>query len=102
MGTRFIASTECGAEQRYKELVVSSTHDDIIYTDKVSGIHANFFASTVPKDHHPGLGPEAAQRWKDIWSAGQGVTLIDTVKPVGEIVEGIVREYHDAVASLCQ
>lgn len=99
MGTRFIASTECGAEARYKELVVASTHEDIIYTDKVSGIHANFIASTVPDDYDPGRGPEAAQRWTDIWSAGQGVTLIDEVKPIAEIVEDIVREYHDAVAA---
>jgi nitronate monooxygenase len=100
MGTRFIASTECGAQDAYKEMVTSSTHADIVYTDSVSGVHANFLKQTVPDATTPDRTPEAAKRWKDIWSAGQGVTLIDDVKPIGIIVEDVVREYHDAVARL--
>jgi nitronate monooxygenase len=100
MGTRFIASTECGAQDAYKEMVTSSTHADIVYTDSVSGVHANFLKQTVPDATTPDMTPEAAKRWKDIWSAGQGVTLIDDVKPIGTIVEDVVREYHDAVARL--
>jgi len=107
MGTRFIASTECGAEDAYKRKVVNGTPEDIVYTDSVSGVHANFLRGTVP-----GFEPadrekvqEAAQkgeakRWKDIWSAGQGVALAKEVKPIGEIVEDIVREYVDATAAL--
>ncbi len=100
MGTRFIASAECGAPKPYKDLVVSSTHDDIVYTDQVSGIHANFIKQTLPEESKGGRGPEAAKRWKDIWSAGQGVSLIDGVQPIERIVDDIVREYHDAVARL--
>lgn len=93
LGTRFIASTECGAPDRYKELVVEADHTDIVYTDKVSGTHANFLKQTLPDSDDAG-----GKRWKDIWSAGQGVSLIDGVKPIAGIVEEIVREYHDAVA----
>ena len=100
MGTRFIASTECGAADRYKELVVESTHDDVVYTDQVSGIHANFLRQTLPDGTKPARGHEEAKRWRDLWSAGQGVTLIDEVKPIGAIVEDIVREFHDAAARL--
>lgn len=100
MGTRFIASTECGAQEAYKDMVTGSTHADIVYTDSVSGVHANFLKQTVPDATKPDRTPEAAKRWKDIWSAGQGVTLIDEVKPIGTIVEDVVREYHDAVARL--
>lgn len=100
MGTRFIASTECGAQPEYKQMVVDSTHDDIVYTDAVSGTHANFLRQTVPPEHSPDLSPEGAKRWLDIWSAGQGVTTVHDIKPVGVIVEDIVREYHDAVARL--
>jgi nitronate monooxygenase len=100
MGTRFIASTECGAQDAYKAMVVASTHDDIVYTDKVSGIHASFFKQTVPDDHSPDMTPEGAKKWKDIWSAGQGVSLIDEIKPIGAIVEDVVREFHDARARL--
>lgn len=100
MGTRFIASTECGASQAYKDMVASASHEDIVYTDQVSGIHANFLAQTIPDATAPTRGPEAAKRWKDIWSAGQGVSLIDDVKPIEQIVDAIVREFHDAAARL--
>ncbi len=107
MGTRFIASTECGADQAYKEAVINGSPDDVVYTDSVSGVHANFLKHTVP-----GFGPvdrEATQtevqasqgkKWKDIWSAGQGIALAKEIKPIGAIVEDIVREYVDATRAL--
>jgi len=91
MGTRFIASTECGAPKRYKDLVREVTHEDIVYTDEVSGTHANFIQQTLPENHETGRD---TKRWRDIWSAGHGVTLIDEVKPMADIVEEIVAEYH--------
>jgi nitronate monooxygenase len=102
MGTRFIASTECGAQDRYKDMVVSCTHDDVIYTDQVSGIHANFLKQTIPDATAPTRGPDAAKRWKDIWSAGQGVSLITEIKPIQDIVDDVVREFHDAIAGFTQ
>lgn len=100
LGTRFIASTECGAVDRYKEMVVEATHQDIVYTDQVSGIHASFLKQTLPDASAPDRTPDGAKRWKDIWSAGQGVSLIDKVLPIADIVDEIVGEYHDAVARL--
>jgi nitronate monooxygenase len=100
MGTRFIASTECGASDAYKQAVVDSTHDDIVYTDAVSGIHANFIKQTLPDAQNPDRTPEGAKRWKDIWSAGQGVTQVRESKPIADIVDDIVREFHDARARL--
>jgi len=100
MGTRFIASTECGAQDGYKQAVVDSSHDDVVYTDQVSGIHANFLKQTLPDAQNPDRTPEGAKRWKDIWSAGQGVTQVTEVKPIAEIVEDVVREFHDARARL--
>ena len=98
IGTRFIASTECGAASDYKEAVVAAGPEDIVYTDAVSGIHANFIKHTVPEGFTPDRTPEGAKRWKDIWSAGQGVGLIHAVKPMGEIVEDLAREAHDTLA----
>ena len=100
MGTRFIASTEAGAQDAYKEMIVSATHEDVVYTDKVSGTHANFLKDTIPDASKPGIGGDTSKRWKDIWSAGQGVSTVSEIKPIASIVEDIVREYHDAVARL--
>jgi len=100
LGTRFIPSAECGAPPAYKQLVVDAGPEDIVYTDKVSGVHANFLRSTLPEDWTPDRTPEGAKRWKEIWSAGQGVAEIRAQQPLGAIVEQLVREYHDAVAAL--
>jgi nitronate monooxygenase len=100
IGTRFIASTECGAPDAYKAKVVSSGPEDIVYTDQVSGIHANFIKDTVPTDFSSDRSPDGAKRWKDIWSAGHGVGLIHEVKPIGAIVEDLAREAHDTLAKL--
>lgn len=102
LGTRFIASQECGAVDRYKAMVVDATHDDVVYTDAVSGIHANFLKETIPEATTADRSPAAAKRWKDIWSAGQGVSLINDVQPIAVIVDTIVREFHDATARLRQ
>ncbi|MBX3466136.1 MAG: nitronate monooxygenase [Planctomycetes bacterium] len=100
IGTRFIASVECGAVDAYKQKVVAATPDDIVYTDLVSGIHANFLKDTVPEGFQPDRSPEGAKRWRDIWSAGQGVGLIHEVKPIGAIVDDLAREAHDTLAGL--
>jgi nitronate monooxygenase len=100
LGTRFIASTECGAVEAYKQRVVSAGPEDIVYTDVVSGIHANFLADTVPSGFSPDRTPEGAKRWKDIWSAGQGVGLVHEVAPIAAIVESLAREAHDTLRGL--
>ncbi|AKT42540.1 NAD(P)H-dependent flavin oxidoreductase [Chondromyces crocatus] len=97
IGTRFIASTECGASDAYKEKVVAVGPEDILYTDQISGIHANFIKDTVPEGFTPDRTPEGSKRWKEIWSAGQGVGLIHEIKPISAIVEDLAREAHDVL-----
>lgn len=98
IGTRFIASTECAASDAYKQMVVDAGPEDVVYTDAVSGIHANFLKATVPENFAPDRSPDGAKRWKDIWSAGQGVAQIHAVKSMGAIVEDLAREAHDTLA----
>jgi nitronate monooxygenase len=38
MGTRFIATTECTAHADYKEAIVGAKADDIVLTEKISGV----------------------------------------------------------------
>lgn len=97
MGTRFIASDECGAADAYKDKVVACGPEDIVYTDKVSGVNANFIADTLPLEETSG---SEAKRWKDIWSAGHGVAEVKAVQPIEQIVDDLVREYHDALQAL--
>jgi nitronate monooxygenase len=101
VGTRFIASTECGAVEKYKQMIVDSGPEDVVYTDKVSGIHANFLKATIPgNDFAADRSPDGAKRWRDIWSAGQGVGLIHDVRSIGQIVDDLMREAHDVLGGL--
>jgi nitronate monooxygenase len=100
MGTRFIPSKECGAPADYKQMVVEAGPEDIVYTDKVSGVHANFLRKSMPEDWSPGEDLKGAKRWVDTWSAGQGVVEIHDQQTIEQIVDSLAREYHDAVAGL--
>lgn len=38
MGTRFIATPECSAHERYKAAIVDATEDDIVLTERLTGV----------------------------------------------------------------
>lgn len=107
MGTRFIATQECLAQDEYKAMVVSSGIDDIIYTDGVSGVNANFLKQSIVKaginveekkeEDFSKLSGDEAKAWKDIWSAGHGCAGIDEVLSVHELVEKLKLEYKAAL-----
>ena len=105
MGTVFIPTVESMAAEGMKQMIVESSAADIIYTDRVSGLPANFLKQTVPADM---VRPEGGfhvteeispKRWRDIWTAGHGVGSIDGIYPVGEIVSQIEREYLEALGT---
>ena len=47
MGTRFINTKESLADENYKNMIINSTADDIIYTAVVSGVKANFIKQSL-------------------------------------------------------
>ncbi len=96
VGTRFIATPESDAPQGFKEMITRCSPDDIIYTNKVSGVWANFLKPSY--DENFGKG----NAWKDVWSAGHNVGLIDDIAPAGQIVERMMREYAEAVRRIPQ
>lgn len=104
MGTRFIATTESGAQPHYKEMIVEAGSADITYTPAVSGIPANFLTPSLvengidPKslpEHKLDMGEEA-RAWKTVWSAGQGAGAIHDILPVAELVGRLRDEYSQA------
>lgn len=107
MGTRFIATNESLAKSEYRDMLIESTLEDLIYTDALSGIKANYL---IPSIRKAGLDPDQLQKkesfdwskstnqgqkaWKDIWSAGQGVGTIKKVESVSEVIEALKTEYY--------
>ena len=108
VGTRFIATQESLASDSYKAMLVSEASSDIIYTTAISGLAANFMRSSIaeagldpdalppPLGPHRGALPDGVKAWKHIWSAGQGVGMINDIPNVAEIVDRFARQYRDA------
>lgn len=107
MGTRFIATDECLAVDDYKKMLLESGIDDIIYTDGVSGVNANFIKQSIEnagvdithkkEEDFSKLTGEHAKAWKDIWSAGHGVAEISEILPVKDLVQKLENEYKTAI-----
>ena len=108
IGTRFIATKEGSAEQDYKEMLVDSTFEDVIYTDGISGVNANFLKPSIihsgidlnekkEEDFAELIGDEGHKAWKDIWSAGHGVSGIHDIPTTAELITRMKNEYKTAL-----
>ena len=109
LGTRFIATRESMAVDRYKRMIVDSNSGDIVYTPLFSGVHGSYLAGSIrnagldpdhlPVNEAPGQylnREERPKTWKEIWGAGQGVGNIDDIPAVAELVDRLESEYRAA------
>ncbi|MBI4195555.1 MAG: nitronate monooxygenase [Betaproteobacteria bacterium] len=109
LGTRFIATRESLAADRYKQMIVDSGSGDIVYTPFFSGVHGSYLKGSIrnagldpenlPVNEAPGLyrsRDERPKTWKEIWGAGQGVGNIDDIPTVAELVGRLEAEYRAA------
>jgi nitronate monooxygenase len=105
-GSHFIAATESLAPQGQKDMMIGASAKDITYTDKVTGVGANFLtpslaAASLP-DHAGQMSlNEEAKAWKTIWSAGHGVGAVREVRPAHAICQQLIGEYEQAKAKIC-
>ena len=113
MGTRFINVTESNASEDYKQMIIQSSAEDIVYTAAVSGVHGSFLKHSLEamgitedqwkKSKKIDFGSELdaakaeAQAWKTIWSAGQGVTSIKDVQTTNSLVLELKKEFESSI-----
>jgi nitronate monooxygenase len=110
VGSAFIATEEARAPDEYKQMIVASSSDDIVYSSLFTGVHGNYLKGSIRK---AGLDPDALEEsdpskmnfggdarkaWKDIWGCGQGIGAIKAVVPARELIARLKREYDDARA----
>ncbi len=112
IGSAFIATEEARASAEYKQMIVDSNSDDIVYSNLFTGVHGNYLRGSVvaaglDPDNLPesdpskmNFGGSAAKAWKDIWGSGQGIGAVKQVLPAGELVARLKREYAAARARL--
>jgi nitronate monooxygenase len=124
IGTRFIATHESAVDQAYKNAILNAEPEDIVMTKKISGTPAAVIRTPYIEKQglelnpveaflfkHPQtkkymkmirayLGSKALEKavagptWKEVWSAGQGVGLIDKIMPAADVVAELVEDYY--------
>jgi nitronate monooxygenase len=112
IGSAFIATLEARAADDYKQAIVDSNSDDIVYSNLFTGVHGNYLAPSI---RAAGLDPEnlpesdpskmnfggdAKKAWKDIWGCGQGIGAIQAVQSTADLVTQFKAQYQAARARL--
>jgi nitronate monooxygenase len=112
IGSAFIATAEARAPEAYKQCIVDSDSDDIVYSNLFTGVHGNYLAPSIraagmDPDNLPvsdpsamNFGGEKAKAWKEIWGCGQGIGAVTQVQTAGEYIAQLKREYAAAKARL--
>jgi nitronate monooxygenase len=115
IGSAWIATHEARAAEAYKQAIVDSGADDIVYSSLFTGVHGNYLRSSIVNagldpDNLPESDPSKmnfgsggnteAKAWKDIWGSGQGIGTITAVESVEERTARFAAEYHAAIAAL--
>jgi len=116
VGSPFIATEEANAADSYKQSIVDSGAADIVYSDLFTGVHGNYLRSSIL---NAGLDPEnlsagnldtmkfgsggssKSKAWKDIWGSGQGIGVVDRVRPAAKYVDLLAEQYAAAKDRLC-
>ena len=113
IGSAFVATVEARAVEGYKQMIVDSSSDDIVYSNLFTGVHGNYLKGSI---RNAGLDPEALpdsdpstmnfggdskKAWKDIWGCGQGIGAIKSVLQAGELIARLKREYEAARQRVC-
>ena len=107
IGSAFIATEEAHADPAYKQMIVASSSDDIVYSNYFTGVHGNYLKGSIRNagldpDNLPQSDPSAMnfgngrKVWKDIWGSGQGIGAIQSVAPTAELIARLKREYQQA------
>ena len=108
IGSAFIATEEARAADAYKQAIVDSNSDDIIYSNLFTGVHGNYLAPSIraagmDPDNLPvsdasamNFGGDKSKAWKDIWGCGQGIGAISKVQTTAAFVAQLKREYLEA------
>lgn len=106
MGTRFIATKEAGAADAHKAMLVEARAEDMLFTNAIAGMPASFIRQSIiangldpnnlpqPLSAHRGNLPQGVRAWRDIYSGGQSVGLINDVPSVADLVTRLEGEFQ--------
>jgi nitronate monooxygenase len=108
LGTRLIACEESLAAPGYKQMLVEASAEDIVTSASLTGIPANWLKPSLlaagydaeglktKAEINLGRPEDAAARWRDVWSAGQGAGEVRAIEPLSEIIDAMAADYTRA------
>src|SRR3954469_10109987 len=111
IGSAFIATKEARASDAYKQCIVESNSDDIVYSSLFTGVHGNYLkpsvrAAGLDPDNLPESDPtkmnfgggegSKPKAWKEIWRCGQGIGAVKEVGSAADYIARLKREYDEA------
>ena len=115
MGTKFIAASESMAAEAYREMLVSSSADDVLLTKAVTGLQTNMLRPSLiaagldvdnldesisearATEKFSGAAP-AARRWTEFWSAGHSVSGVRRISTAKELIDETIAEFNGAAS----
>lgn len=108
VGSKFIIAKESMASDEYRNMLLESSVEDVVYTNVVTGVYANMLKPSLKRvgfdienmkfDENKGR-PKA---WRDVWSVGHGVGSITKIQSASEIIDELSMEYENAYRGLNQ
>ncbi|MCK9543172.1 MAG: nitronate monooxygenase family protein [Novosphingobium sp.] len=116
IGSAFIATEEAVAADGYKQMIVDSNADDIVYSNLFTGVHGNYLkpsivAAGLDPDTLPVSDPSkmnfadlaaGKKAWRDIWGCGQGIGAVHGIVPAAELVARLGGEYRAALQRMAR
>ncbi len=116
IGSPFIATPEARCSDDYREAIVAGGAADIVNSALFTGIPGNYLRASIERS---GLDPDSLDKmdslptefgsdgstrtkaWRDIWGSGQGIGIIDRVRPAADYIDRLAREYREARERIC-
>ena len=96
-----IATPESGVVEGHRAMIAQAGIDRIVTSSAMNGVPANWIRDSLEQvglDPAQIAGgkvpmPEGVRAWRDTFSAGQSVGLIERVEPVAELVARLTRQF---------
>ncbi|PCI53925.1 MAG: nitronate monooxygenase [Gammaproteobacteria bacterium] len=112
MGTRFISCPESLVIDDYRKMLISSSMEDVVTSDAVSGVMANWLKDSLSNAGFDVTTKKGStdidfsniqgggKAWKNTWGAGHGVGATEHIETVREIVDSLFSELSTLKSSL--
>ncbi|WP_235347197.1 NAD(P)H-dependent flavin oxidoreductase [Brevibacterium sp. UCMA 11754] len=115
VGSAFLSTAEANVTEDYKQMIVDSAAEDVVYSSYFTGVKGNYLrgsitASGLDPDDLPEADPTKmdfgtkegsdSKAWKDIWGSGQGIGVLHEKSTAAELVDSLTAQFEAAKTEL--